>query len=465
MTTSNKNESKKLGCPLEALVDIRKLKAKNDWEGIVAHADEVPWPLTREWLEVVDEVAFALGHLGARDQAVNLYQETFAMEETARRASALAYLFYDALLLRNGPQRNSPEVRRRDKEADRAAFLKWVERAMELNPVSIKDMYRLGVYEAQVQSKHDKVALRWFRKAIDIYRSMEPEKRRSRGYLFKPYVKSLYAAARSAMRLKRVEEARRHIFSCIREDKDSDHVAPVFKLFLAGKVCAALDRFEDAERAFRLALDAKGPPNRRFVYVALARLFLKGGFPKEARVWIEEHVPPYKRTAWIWRLLGDIHRELGHVEEARKAYENAAKKDRAGRHLTLRCLGDLQLEAGRPGKARKLYEQADKFKKRKYLSHDKGSIKGLLCLAKERGDEARVAELSQILEEMEGQGSEAPDVHARPMPPLPDAPLVGVVGAPAGSGDMGGDMGGEGGGEGGGERSGERSGAKENGKE
>jgi tetratricopeptide (TPR) repeat protein len=382
--------------PRDVLSGLLEHKQKRRWVEIASAADCIPADLSGHWLRIADEVAFALGQLRRTDEAAALFERAFAAEPTHRRASALAYLYYSALLGGRGPgKKNAGPCR--DREADLRAFTRWMHEALERDPGSIKDLYRLGVFEAQVQSCHDAPALRAFERAVDLYRVLPGDVRERRHDLFKPYVKCLYAGARSALRLGRLQSARKLIFACIREDERTDHVEPVHKLLMAGKVCAAQGQLDHAERAFRLALDARGPGSRDYVYSALAGLAARAGRFDEAAAWIEQHLPPHRRPASIWRLLGDIRRAAGKNEEARTAYENALRRDRVGRHLTLVRLGQLHLEAERNDRAERAFEEANTFRRRRYLSDHVPALQGLLAVARVRGDARRVAELQRAI--------------------------------------------------------------------
>jgi len=174
-------------------------------------------------------------------------------------------------------------------------------------------------------------------------------------------------------------------------------VAPLHKLFLAGKVCLAQDQLDHAERAFRLALDAKGPPGRDFVYPALAEVARRAGRLDDAAAWIERYIEPHRRSAAAWRLLGDIRLAQGQTAAARNAWENALKRDHGGRHLTLTRLGDLARASGNSKEARRCYEQATAFRRRHYLSEHLPALQGLLALAIDEHDEARVTELRKLI--------------------------------------------------------------------
>jgi tetratricopeptide (TPR) repeat protein len=286
-----------MGEPAEAalariLGEVRRLKKTNDWQAIAHRAKHLPQPLEPYALELAGEVAFALGQLRRHREAIAITEEAFALEPSWRRASALAYLHYDAAM--SGGRGVPKDAEPLDRETAREGFRRWIAEALERRPDSVKDLYRLGVFEAQVEARHDKPALRAFLAAIDAYRALPP-RQRERGDLHKAYVKTLYAGARSALRLGQVKLARRLAFACIRADAEHDRVAPVHRYDMAGRACLAAGELDHAERAFRLALDAKGPPRRTYLYGRLADVALRRGEPEQARRWIEAHVRPERR--------------------------------------------------------------------------------------------------------------------------------------------------------------------------
>jgi tetratricopeptide (TPR) repeat protein len=275
--------------------------------------------------------------------------------------------------------------------------------ALRLEPRSVKDLYRLGVFEAQVESRHNRPALRAFVAAIESYRSLSEDERQRRGDLRKPYVRSLYGAARSALRLDDLARARRFSFDCIREDDGTDHVAPVHKLYLAAKICAALGRTEDAERGYRKALAAKGPPERDYVHAGLAALALGAGRAEDAERWIDGNIPPHRRKPVLWRLVGDVRVARGHGREALLAYQNALRNDRAGRHLTLTAMGSLEIASGRAQQAATAFRQANDFRRRKYLSEHLPALDGLATALALLGREVEAADVRGRAESLREQ--------------------------------------------------------------
>ncbi len=371
-----------LPSPRELLAKAVAAKSRNDWDAIAALIQSVPAPLDSSWLALVDEIAFALGQMHRTAEAVALLEAAFSLEPTWRRASALAYLHYDGSLslMRPGSQESGM-----GKEALRKGFRRWIGEALLREPHSIKDLYRLGVFEAQVESRHDAPALRAFLHAIDSYQQMPEGDRGYRGDLRKVYCKALYAGGRSALRLGNIPMARKLSFACIREDKPTDHVEPVHKMHLAARVCLASGELDHAERAARLALDGDGPPRRDYLFGLLCDIALQRGDPKAAAAWIEQHVQPHRRDSSLWRRLGDARRADGALEAACGAYDSALRKDRCGRHLTLVRLGAIYLEQKRLGQAEDAFRKAAEFRRSRYLSDDPEALAGLEKVLEARG--------------------------------------------------------------------------------
>ncbi len=377
--------------------DVRRLAAeavglmkRKDWDALAALEERLPDGLDHAWAEVADKVAFALGQRRETTRAAALLERCWDVEPTWRRASALAYVHYDAALRLKNARREDAADGAPDKEALREGFRRWIGEALRLFPGSIKDVYRLGVFEAQVEACRDKVALRAFLGAIDSYRKMSDEERERRHDLRKYVAKALYAGARSALRLDRPKLARKLSFECIRFDGDTDHVEPVFKLALAGKVCLATGELDHAERALRTALDAKGPPRRNWLYGLLAGVELARGDGAAAARWIEAHVRPERRSPALWRRLGDAHRAAGDTGKALAAWESALRRDRAGKHLTFTRIGEAHLSRGAWRRAETAFRKAIEFRRRRYLSDHAPALVGLERALRERGrgDEA-----------------------------------------------------------------------------
>jgi tetratricopeptide (TPR) repeat protein len=354
-------------------------------------------------MSVADHVAFALGRVGRGAPAVLILEQMWVIAPTHRIASSIAYLCYASSMNLARPARKGDRIddqaleAKLDREQLRVAFRKWIERALSLDAASIRDLYRLGVFEAQIESMHDRVALRCFLSAIDAYRSPEVSER-SRSALRKYYARALYAGGRSALRLGEVQLARRLSFTCIREDEGSDYVAPVHKLSLAGRVCLVGKALDHAERAFRLALDADGPPRRDYLFGYLAEVAAARGDLDGAIAWIETHVAPERRDASLWRQLGDLRAEKALDVEAIAAYQAALERDRGGNHLTLLRIGRVQLRRGELKAAERAFRGAIDFRRRRYQSEFVEALEGLADVLGRRNKDSEAREVLARLE-------------------------------------------------------------------
>jgi len=356
------------------------------WQDLAALATSLPSELAEPWLEATDCIAFALTQLHRTLEAASLLERAYQVSATPRRASALAYCHYDALL-----QHKARTSRLSDPDAHRKAFERWITEALRLRPDSIKDRYRLGVYFGSVCTRKDAAALRAFTEALRLFERSSadgtPDPRH-----FKTYVLALYGAARSAYRLGNHALARRYVFRCIRLDRKSNFQRPVFKFFLAGKILIALGQLEDAERALRLALDAPHDGERDFVYALLAESCLMRNAPGEGARWIELHIQPHKRKPYIWRLLGDIEEKRGNFKRALGHYRSSLMKDRMGRHLTLTRIAGIHEATGRWKEAVQAYEEANTFCRRKFLKEYAPALRAIARIHEERGDRTKAEE-------------------------------------------------------------------------
>lgn len=381
--------------PAQASRLAEELRRASQWRELAALVRSLPKPVTPPWVETAEAVAFALSQEDDFATARAILTDVMKLAPSHRCASSLAYLCYAELMDR----------RTHDREARAAAatqelkrqFRGWMGEALRLRPDSIRDLYRLGVFEAQLESRHDRVALKAFAKAISSYRALPQAERDRRHWERKPYIKALYAGARSALRLRRLTDARRLSFDCLREDRDSQYVAQLHKLYLAGRVCARLGEHDHAERAYRAALAADGPRERDFIYSALAELELARNAPERAIAWIDHNVRVERRKSYSWRLLGDAEAERGRWEIAVERYRAALRRDRSGRHLTLYRLGCSLEQLGRNQEAERAFEDARAFKRKVYMSEDEPSLRGAARVAHAMGHEDRAAALEAML--------------------------------------------------------------------
>lgn len=285
-------------------------------------------------------------------------------------------------------------------QAIRELFTERIAEQVAGEQVPIKAIYRRATFHAQLESAQDRKGLTDYEAAIALYESLPQERRESLHQLFKPYVKSLYGAARSALELGLADRAKLWAARCLRVDKP-DQMEPVFKYYLAAKACALAGEHSRAERGFRLALQAKGRPDRAFVHHELAKRFAARGDHAAAVDWIEVHVPASRRPPFIWVSTGDWHKAQGHIDAAMRAWESALFRDRDFRHLTLSRLGKAHLERNEPRKARQRFEEALRLRKKRDQATDCRALRGLAAVARLEGATAEADRMEREAESLD----------------------------------------------------------------
>ncbi len=354
----------------ERLLRAAALRKHLDWPAIAALGDGLEPTTDPLRLEVLDAVAFAFCQLHQRSKALDLNERLHALAPTPRRAGAVAYVCYDTLWAKD-------KLPGRDPLALRKLFLARIAEQIAGETSPIKALYRRATFFALLESAQDRKALNDYEAAIALYERLDPEARQRQHYSFKPYIKSLYGAARSALELKLADHARQRIARCLRVDQASDHVEPVFKLYLAARVCAFQGEHERAERGFRLALDARGPRDRAFVHHELGRSMVARADHQRALDWIDQHVPAVRRPPFVWVSVGDWLKASGRLDQAMSAWESALFRDRDMRHLTLCRLGEAHVERGELKKARQRFEEALRLRKKRDQAIDPRAQRGL----------------------------------------------------------------------------------------
>ncbi|MFO0695984.1 MAG: hypothetical protein U0230_20645 [Polyangiales bacterium] len=373
-----------------------------DWDALVACAPS-SLALGPDDEELAWLLSFGLTHRDRHLEAAALLERAYASAPGHRLASALAYVLYEASLRLAAPRHGSPDPEHptfgpEDRTAVHEGFLHWIEEALRYEPGSIKDLYRFGVFEAQLDNCHDAAALRAFLGVVERYRALSAEVRARRGDLFRYYARTLYAGARSALRLGKLELARRLAFELVRVDEEGRHVERHHQLGLAGRICLATRELDAAERAFRLALDASPRGRSDHLFGRLAEVELARGRCAEAARWIEAHVRPERRTPALFRTLGDARSAEGDAEAAESAYRASLLRDRVGKHLTLTRLGWLLLRRGQAKEAERAFTDANAFRRRRYQSEHVEALRGLAEAQAARGRDADAAATRERLE-------------------------------------------------------------------
>lgn len=186
---------------------VVRAKRANAWREIVDVAGDVV-PGSEVSDHIADVVVFALSQLGRRADALALNDLLLAQRATTMRVSSKAWLLYDALLSGEG----LPGLRR--SELDRR-FLEAIEAHIAAERFPVVPHYRRGMYFAEVCGAQDRRALADFTMAIATYDGMSISDKLERHSLEKPWIKSLYAGARCALRLREATLSRALAARCL----------------------------------------------------------------------------------------------------------------------------------------------------------------------------------------------------------------------------------------------------------
>lgn len=359
--------------------------ARCAWDDILRAAKGVPFDATGPRGRFFDAVCFALSQRQRLAEAIALARQLQAAPNRRRNVS-LAYVLYQALQSRS-------DVAGESREALKREFLAVCGRILTDDPAHVTTLYRLGTFFAEIESARDKKALEIYQRAISVYEAMDPRVRQLRHTFFKPYVKSLYGAARSALRLRQYAFAERLISRCLRVDAEANHIAPVFKLYLAGTILLARGQLARAEKGLRLAAEAEGPKDRAFVHARLARALAAQKNVDGAIAWLDRHAPPHRRPSWVWTQVGDFEASRGRRDAARRAWEAALRNNKSAKHVVLRRLGELALDEGKPAEARRRFQDALDWLRKRHQALDLRLLEGLLRCARLANDTAEVARL------------------------------------------------------------------------
>lgn len=373
---------------------VVQAKRANAWREIVDVAGDVV-PGSEVSDRIADVVVFALSQLGRRADALALNDLLLAQRATTMRVSSKAWLLYDALLSGEG----LPGLRR--SELDRR-FLEAIEAHIAAERFPVVPHYRRGLYFAEVCGAQDRRALADFTMAIATYDGMSISDKLERHALEKPWIKSLYAGARCALRLREATLSRALAARCLKADAGRDHIAPVFKLYAAAEACAGCGDSARAERGLRMALEAEGPPDRAFISAALARVVAAQGRLDDAIAWIEQ-VRVERRPPWIWRRLGELHLRANHVDEAIRCLRTALHRDRHGRHRTLILLGQIYLSRGEHGHARGVFLEALRLRRKRDQVVDEEARRGLQRVLAARGEPSSAHDVKVLLGHLDAE--------------------------------------------------------------
>jgi tetratricopeptide (TPR) repeat protein len=349
--------------------EITALRAENRWEDILAlfHpvGDKLP-ELTAAGLDlpVLREVAFGLGHLARYDEAIVAYRTCLEREpDNFHHHAGMGYILYDSLYAAKARQvMLHPSERKQRTDQAHVHF----QAAQRLRPEGVTNFYRQGTLYKQIQNKPEK-AKPLFETAVRNWRAYSEEQRQARHQERKNYIKALYQLASCLQDEQRPQQALERLQECLQEDRSSNHLSVIHKQFALGKVLFQMGRVEEARKALELAAAQARPEDDDFVFELLARTLMA---EKEYdKAWsVLERVPQNRRRPYFRWTEADVLAARGQIQRARKVLEQAAERDRRGRHKALLRLIRLDFQAGDYQQCLTWADQADRFFRQTYTN-------------------------------------------------------------------------------------------------
>lgn len=374
------------------LGEITALRAENRWEDILAmfHPVEDKQPeMVALGLDLAlrQELAFVLGQVNRHDEAIDQYRICLAVDnESFMLHSGMAYTLYDSLY---AAKARLVTLHPAERKARIEKAHKHFQEAIRIRPRSVTNYYRQGMLYKQIQNKKEK-ALPLFEAAVANWRDYSPEERDARKQERKNYIKAMYNWASCLLDANRADQALKELRRCLDEDRESNYLLPVNKYFALGKVHFQRTELEPARKALEMAAGLAKPDSEDFVFELLARVHLAEGHLDKA--WDQlQRVPQQRRRPYFRWTEADVLAGRGETQRAKKVLEQAAERDRKGRHKALLRLAKLEFRDGEYARCLQRAEEANTFFHNTYLNPNVDALiwKTGALLRLGRGDEAR----------------------------------------------------------------------------
>ena len=326
------------------LADIEELSKNNQWDDILSlyHPvdDKLP-DLIRAGVDIPvrQKIAFALGQVGAFDEAIKELLVCVRTEpDNFMSQSSLAYTAYNCLYA----VKNKKVFLAGKARTERIALAhEYFKKAQDLRPGGITNFYRQGMLFSQIENKPGQ-GLEKFEIACFNWERLSDEERAKRQQEKKNYVKSLYRSASLLLNSGNGTKAHGRITTCLKQDEQTNYISLAFKYFALGKVQYCMDRYDDAKSALLFALQSSSRnASTDFIHELLARTYLALGKTDKAMETIEGVPEKFRRPYYRWTQ-ADVLCTVGQFEKAKTILNAAAARDSRSRHISLIRLAKIE---------------------------------------------------------------------------------------------------------------------------
>lgn len=329
------------------LAEIGEMQAACRWQDIVAlfHPVESKLPeLADAGMdgEVRLKLSFALCRAARHEQAIACLQPVAAREKENILANYnIGYCVLDYFFLARTERRLIPGKRRG--ELIKLAHHHF-DIARRLRPDSVAFCYRQAILYKEIENK-PKMAVPLFQQAIANWMALSPEARQKYHQQRPKYSKSMYHLASCLLTLDRSRESLALLERLLEEDRNRNHMQPLFKHFAMGKVLHNLGRYDESLQHLETAAHvAERGQASDFVFELAARNQLCLKRPEKAMEAIG-HIAPQRRRPYVHWTEAEALIGLERHREAVGVLQRSAEKDRRSKHVALIriCRINLQL--------------------------------------------------------------------------------------------------------------------------
>lgn len=339
-------------------------------------------------------IGFALNQKGRYDDALSEMKWCVEQEpDNFMLTSSLAYTAYNSLFAVS-KREIFLHGKHKKERIDLAA--KYMEISRNLKPESIANFYRHGVLLSEIERKPDK-ALPFFMQAIQLWEDKTTEQLDAMKQEKRHYIKSLYHGSRCLFEKDNVLKAFEMIKKCLEYDSQTNHIEPVFKYFLKGKILFFMRKHEEAKIELDASFNCRGDDPADYVIELQARNYL-ALHDYEKALSIIQKIPGNRKRPYCRWTEADILCAMERFKEAETVLSDGLERDRKSKHKTLIRLSKISYLYQRYENAAKSAREAKKFFQDTWgKSFSEGIFWEALSLLR-AGDKERATALSKDLE-------------------------------------------------------------------
>jgi len=345
------------------LDEIKELQRENRWEDILAlfHPVEDKLPELADCGladDIRSSLAFVLCRAGRAREAISLLKPVLRRNpENALLHYTVAYAALDILYTARNSRTPLPGSEKRGLLAIAQDHFKD---ACRLRPESVTFFYRYGILNKEIERKPRR-AIPLFETAMANWEKKDADTQKREHQQYPKYIKAMYHLASCLHECGQTGRSYTLLERLILEDREKNHMHPLFKHYAMAKVLLALNRPKAALDHIETALiRAEQDQDVEYVHELGARCCLLLDRIEQAAGYIDK-IPVQRRRPYIRWTEADVLVAKGKREQALKVLASAAERDRRGRHKALIRMAKIYLQQKRYSQTLSVCDQALDF--------------------------------------------------------------------------------------------------------